>query len=101
VTKDEFLDRWAKRATDGKSVESFERDVEALLMTTIRTTATAVTSGLNSAADHAPSIAQERIVRMLAVNLIPAVESALMKAHGIEEEGDSNAPGNAAGPSRR
>jgi hypothetical protein len=101
VTKDEFLDRWAKRATGDKSTESFERDVESLLMSTIRIVSTAFKDGMIAAAEQCPSAAQERILRDLAAAVIPAVESAIIKAHGIEEEGGTDAQGPTKGMAGR
>ena len=91
MKKVEFLERWAKLATSGKSVESFERDLESLLATTIRAATSGIAQGLNNAADQSVSIMHERILREVAASVIPAVENALMKANGIEEEGEGNA----------
>ncbi len=103
MTKVEFLQAWAKRATAGGAVENFERDVESLMATTIRATTRGIALGLKEAAFHSPSAMQEKILRDVAATVIPAVEGAMMKANGIgvEEEGDSHASGNTEGPSRR
>ena len=101
MTKVEFLERWAKRATDGKSVESFERDLESLMATTIRAVTAGVANGLNAAADRSVSIIHEKFLREVAATVIPAVESALIRANGIEEEGEGHAQGNTEGPSHR
>lgn len=87
MTKVEFLERWAKRATGDKPVESFERDLESLMAMTIRAATSGIAKGLNAAARQSVSIMHERILREVAATVVPAVEAALMKANGIEEEG--------------
>ena len=101
MTKVEFLTRWAKRATDGKPVESFERDLESLMATTIRAATSGIANGIREASRHSPSAMHERILREVAETVVPAVEDALMKANGIEEEGGDHAQGKPEGPSHR
>lgn len=101
MTKVEFLERWAKLATAGKPVESFERDLESLMATTIRAATSGIAKGLNAAARQSVSIMHERILREVAATVVPAVEAALMRANGIEEEGEGHAQSNAEGPSDR
>lgn len=86
MKKVEFLERWAKKATSGGSVETFEGDLESLLATTIRAATAGISRGLDAAASQSPSITHERIIREIAASVIPAVESALMKANGIEDD---------------
>jgi hypothetical protein len=50
VKKNDFLKKWAKRASGEKSVEEFERDVESVLATTIRAAIRGVARGIEETA---------------------------------------------------
>lgn len=80
MTKKEFLVRWAKRATAGGAVESFETDVEKLARTLVRLSTSAVVNGLLAGAEKLPKKEREVFRRMIAT-VSPAVEQALAKLY--------------------
>jgi len=87
VKKNDFLKKWAKRASGEKSVEEFERDVESVLATTIRAAIRGVARGIDEAAGHL-NWKDAALLRGVANSVAPAVERAIMKLNGIEEEGE-------------
>jgi hypothetical protein len=87
MKKDDFLKKWAKRASGKTSVEEFERDVESVMADTIRTTIRGVAKGINEIADR-QYMTEAVLLRQVAREVGPAVERALMKLNGIEEEGE-------------
>ncbi|MGI0148699.1 MAG: hypothetical protein ACREDF_04110 [Thermoplasmata archaeon] len=85
MKKNDFLKKWAKRASGEKSVEEFERDVESVLATTIRAAMSGVSRGIKEIARKFER--RERAVLEQAASVVPpAVERALMKLNGIEDE---------------
>lgn len=88
MKKNEFLKKWAKRASGEKSVEEFERDVESVLAGTIRATMVGVSRGMQEAANRPMYRRDAALLRSIAKEVVPAVERALLKLNGIEEEGE-------------
>lgn len=84
MKKNDFLKKWAKRASSGKSVEEFERDVEALIASSIKSAVAAVGRGIKEAAPRCRRDAG-KILAAVANEILPAVERALMKVNGIED----------------
>jgi hypothetical protein len=102
MNKMEFLGKWAKAASGQKSVELFERDLESLLATTIRSSTSGIARGLRNASAKSKSPVASRVLMDVADIVLPAVESALMKVNGIEEEeGEGHASSDPKGPAHR
>lgn len=86
MKKSEFLKKWAKRASSGKSVEEFERDVEAVVADTIRLVTRGVARGIEQASSKL-YLKDARLLMMIARTIVPSVEKSMMKLNGIQEEG--------------
>ena len=95
MTRADFVRKWSKRASAGRSVEEFERDVEALVQGSIRNAMTALSNGIVRATARFQLPAERRILKLVSREILPAVERALMKYNGIEEEGEGHEGGEA------
>ncbi len=79
MTKRDFVKRWAKKATGGGAVETFETDVERLVRTSVILSTSAIVNGLLAGMKKSP---KDQIRFAALVNEIsPAVERALQKLY--------------------
>ncbi len=79
MTKRDFVKRWAKKASGGGAVETFENDVERLVRTIVLVSTSSIVNGLLTGLKESPKD-QRRFVEL--VNQIsPAVEQALQKLY--------------------
>ena len=79
MTKRDFVKRWAKKASGGGAVETFENDVERLVRTIVLVSTSSIVNGLLAGLQESPKD-QKRFVAL--VNQIsPAVEQTLQKLY--------------------
>lgn len=81
MKKAEFLKKWSKAASAGTATELFERDVEALVRSTVRLSCGAVARGIKEGARKYDDIQIKTLVEEIAKTIIPAVEEALAKLY--------------------
>ena len=79
MKKNDFLLKWAKKATAGGPVEAFERDVETLMRSTIRMTVSAIVNGVLEGASKRKKKSDRELLQEAARQIPVAIESALSK----------------------